>query len=131
MRGKWALVEVSSGRACQVCRSGKGCGIGIFSGWMARGPMRLTLPMGTGWCIGDRIDLTITPSLLLKLTWIAYGLPLLLLLGGLAAGVLAAALTATNPDILAGLGGLAGLAGGIWWMRKRAHLGLPIEASNS
>ncbi len=123
-----ALVEVKSGRGCAACRAGKGCGMAIFSGWFARGPIRLTLAARADWNVGDRIELRISPGALVRLAWTVYGVPLLLLLAGLGSGALVAPLGGVNPDIGAVVGGVFGLAAGLWLLRRHAATSLPLEA---
>lgn len=122
-----ALIEVPPGKACAACRAGRGCGMAIFSGWFARGPLRVALPLEAGWKRGDSIELEIPPGALLRLAWRAYGTPLLLLLTGLAGGTVAARFTALHPDLAAAGGGALGLALGMALLRRRAGSELPLK----
>ncbi len=121
-----ALIEVFPGQACATCRAGRGCGMAIFSGWFARGPLRVALPLEPGWKRGDSIALEIPPGALLRLAWFAYGVPLLLLLAGLAAGMVVAHFTGLNQDLAAAVAGALGLAGGIVLIRRGAGREIPL-----
>jgi sigma-E factor negative regulatory protein RseC len=115
-----ALIRVQPRTACQACSAGKGCGMGLFTGWMSTRGVAIEVASESDWQVGDSVAVQVTSSELTRLASLAYGLPLLAFL--LAAAAMAAWLPAGPvADLGAGLAGVAALVGSAWWLGHRAR----------
>ncbi len=110
LHGRTATVLVKSASVCYRCAAGKGCGAGLFQATDKPRYMQFELPEGMSVQTGDSIDLTIASKHLLRAALLAYGLPLLSMLGSLLA---LQSFSADSGDargvLVAGAGLLAGL----------------------
>lgn len=118
------VAATSSG--CARCAAGRGCGLGL----MPRSPTYLVCEVrGLALEVGSAVALDThdSASLRLRVIALAYGLPL----GGLVLGVASAAAIGAvgvvpggvTADALAALGGVIGLAGGVFaWTRLAPRL---------
>ncbi len=81
IRGDRAVVRVERAFACARCQAGRGCGAGLLEA--GRGAREFTLhrPPGIALAPGDRVSLRLAPERLLRAALLAYGLPLIALLG--------------------------------------------------
>lgn len=89
MDGGRITVVVDAPVACRRCASGKGCGAGLLAGSAKSRRIDVIAPAGITFEIGDVVTLTLAPAQLLRAALIAYGLPLVALVGSawLASGV--------------------------------------------
>jgi len=110
-----ADVAVDAANACARCRSGRGCGAGVFTGAPRRRVIRLAVPPGEYIAVGADVTIRIPGASLLRATLLAYGLPLAGLLCGGIAG-----LALDSGDIVAALAAGAGLAVGAFAARSQA-----------
>lgn len=116
----YAIVSVAPGQACPRCAAGKGCGAGLLYSAELQREIRVPLAAGSPLRAGDRVELGIPSSELLRAAIYAYGTPLAGMLLALAiAGLLPGPLT----DSLAVLAATAGLATA--WAGCRAWLSRP------
>jgi len=118
--GLW--VETLRKSTCGSCAAQAGCGHGLLNriGGDRRGLVRV-LPgePGVAACrIDDEVLISIPEEVVLRGSFIAYLLPLLCLLGGALA---ASALLPGSEDLLAALGGAAGLGLGFALVRWHGH----------
>lgn len=67
-------VEVSS--ACARCAAGKGCGAGLLGSGQRTRLLEVNLPPEWDLKVGDRVNLSLAPSHLLRAAGLAYGVPL-------------------------------------------------------
>ncbi len=82
-----ALLEVNAAR-CASCPGQAGCQQrSLFRGWFDNGPMQLVVERKR-LRVGHRVMVKITPAEQLKLAALAFGIPLILALIGLAIGAL-------------------------------------------
>ncbi|MDH5500952.1 MAG: SoxR reducing system RseC family protein [Gammaproteobacteria bacterium] len=114
--GAVAIVEVSTEVVCERCRSGKGCGAGLFGGQSTDRQVKARVATDLDIHRGDRVSVSLEPQHLLRATGIVYGYPLL---GGLLAAVVA--LILGLGDAMAALAALAGLVAGILLARFRVQ----------
>lgn len=116
IQGEQALLEVERNKPCGLCGATRGCGISLWGRifgqhrgvFLADNSLKLES--------GDRVIVGIEESALLSSALVAYGLPLLLLCVGAWLAPLLFGIQATSrpaSDLYAGLGALAGLAGGL------------------
>ena len=107
-----ATVAVAPVTGCERCAEGRGCGLGLFSGLLGRRVLEITVPSRPDLQVGQPVRLEINPSALVVASLLAYGIPLLGLLLGLASGV-------WLGSELAGLGaGVVGAGVGFLFTRK-------------
>lgn len=110
LNGRTATVIVKSSSVCHRCATGNGCGAGLLQAADKPRHMRIELPEGMSVHTGDSIDLTIGSKHLLRAALLAYGLPLITMLGSLLALQSFGDSTGDAGGVLvAGAGLLAGL----------------------
>lgn len=104
------LVETIRRSACGSCAAQKGCGHALLPQLSAgRGGRIRVLPAQADteqYRVGDDVQINIPDGVLLRGSFVAYGVPLLLLLAGALA---AASWLPGNQDLTAAAGGAAGL----------------------
>lgn len=121
LEGPYAWVRAfGPGPACGGCARQEGCstaGLGTVlddAAGKTRKPQLLRLPNAIHARPGDAVVIRAADGMVLKAVWRAYGMPLLLALGG---ALLAAGLTGSEAASLAGM--LVGLGGGFLLMRRQ------------
>jgi positive regulator of sigma E activity len=121
LEGQYAWVQAAGpGPACGSCAQKGGCstsGMGDIldeAGGKARKPQLMRLPNTIHARPGDAVIIRAADGMVLKAVWRAYGLPLVLALGG---AMLAMVLTGSELVAIAGM--LLGLAGGFFLMRVK------------
>lgn len=121
LEGPYAWVQAAGpGAACGSCAQQGGCsssGMGNVldeASGKGRKPQLLRLPNVIHARPGDAVIIRTADGMVLKAVWRAYGLPLVLALGG---ALLAMVVTASEPVAIAGM--LLGLAGGFFLMRSK------------
>lgn len=121
LEGPYAWVRASGpGPACGGCARQEGCGtVGLGTvlddaAGKTRKPQLLRLPNAIDARPGDAVVIRAADGMVLKAVWRAYGVPLLLALGG---ALLAAGLTGSEAAAVAGM--LVGLGGGFLLMRRQ------------
>ncbi len=83
--GRTARVVVEPSVVCSRCAAGNGCGAGRFQNTRKRHVIDIEIPAGQSFLIGDDIELLVGSRSLLRAALLAYGLPLMMLLGTLTA----------------------------------------------
>jgi positive regulator of sigma E activity len=114
--GVRADVVLDSLPACARCRTGKGCGAGVFAPRVAGRQVRVGVPTGSSVAIGDTVYLTVTGSSLSAAAFTAYGWPL----GGALAGGMVGQLLSAGDAVAATIA-VAGLVAGAWLARGEAR----------
>ena len=122
LEGPYAWVRASGpGPACGGCARQEGCGTtGLDSSLLddtsgkTRRQQLLRLPNAIHARPGDAVVIRAAAGMVLKAVWRAYGVPLLLALGG---ALLATGLTGSEAAAVAGM--LVGLGGGFLLMRRQ------------
>ena len=110
----WVYVVAARKSACDACGVKNGCGTAVFSKVLGRKPARILARNAAGARQGDRVLVGIDESAYLHGSFLLYGIPLLA--AGLAALVIRSLIgPGDGPEALAAL---AGLAGGLVWIRK-------------
>ena len=111
VEGDLAYVEIGARAAgCGRCHEVGGCGSNLMGGAQTQAPRTYRLPNRIGACVGDEVVLTIPDGALLKVSLLAYLLPVLLIIVG-------AALGERISDGIAIVGSLLGLVLGIGMLR--------------
>ena len=114
-RGR-ATVRVQSGVACPRCAAGRGCGA-MYQFAERNRLVEVPVPSASSLSIGQRVTLSLEPARLLQAAWLAYGIPLLAVLGATLAA--ASLLPAPVSDAAALAAATTGLAAACWWSRRR------------
>jgi sigma-E factor negative regulatory protein RseC len=105
--GKQVELELQRGSACAQCELSQGCGTGALGRLLGKRSKPLVIETDQALRPGDRLQLGLSESALVKASLTIYGLPLL---GMVAAGLLAsfAAVAEAWVALTAGVGFLAG-----------------------
>jgi len=128
-------ITVQSNRRdfCARCEAGKGCGGGLIGKLVAKPAAELVIPVSqsSAWAPGQRVELRLSASALLRVAAMVYLMPL----AGLFAGALAGTLL-SSESWLAVAGAMVGLILSIFLMRtlvrsRRVRLLEPQLAGNS
>lgn len=118
--GESAWVQTERRSSCGSCSARKGCGTGALAGLFGARAHEVEVRNPIGARPGEEVVLGISESLLVRGSVAVYLVPLLSLVAGavLAEG-LAPQLGWAGSDAPAIFGGLAGLAAGFLWLRRR------------
>jgi len=108
LEGDDALVESTQGGGCGSCDSENGCGSGKLSQLFCSEPRRFRVRNEANAQVGTLVQVNLPEGVLLQSALLMYILPLVLLMAGALAGAQWAQ-DATNADVSAAIGGLAGL----------------------
>lgn len=114
----WAWVETRRPSACGTCAAGQGCGTSLLAGVLGRrkAPVRVINRIGA--VAGDRVVIGISESSLVRGSLAIYAVPLLGLFAGALFGQLLSGGHAEYADLAPLLGGSAGFAAGLVWLRR-------------
>ena len=110
---KETTVEIVSHAACSECHAASVCGMSEYTEKAIQVPTR---PYA-GYGVGDEVQVVLKASMGMKAVWIAYFLPLLILLA-VALGLIALGV----PEVWAGLSGIAAVGVYylvVWLLRDR------------
>ena len=113
MTPKTTTVRIVSHSACSECHAAGLCGLSEFTEKAVEVP---TGPYAT-YGVGDEVQVVLKASMGFKAVWIAYFLPLVVLLA-VALGLIALGV----PEVVAGLAGIGAVALyylGVWLLRDR------------
>ena len=113
MTPKTTTVQIVSQSACSECHAAGLCGLSEFTEKAVEVP---TGPYAT-YGVGDEVQVVLKASMGFKAVWIAYFLPLVVLLA-VALGLIALGV----PEVVAGLAGIGAVALyylGVWLLRDR------------
>ena len=113
MTPKTTTVQIVSQSACSECHAAGLCGLSEFTEKAIEVP---TGPYAT-YGVGDEVQVVLKASMGFKAVWIAYFLPLVVLLA-VALGLIALGV----PEVVAGLAGIGAVALyylGVWLLRDR------------
>ncbi len=110
LEGDDALVQVARTSSCGSCESKGGCGTGALSSLFSDRAITLKVANSLGVRAGDRVVLGISEGALVKGSMMVYLLPLVGLLLGAGFGQMMAGQMLLDPDLMAAVGGLGGLA---------------------
>lgn len=123
--GAFALVEVQRQNGCGGCQSQAGCGTATLSKLFSpsfTAPIRVMNTLDVQ--VGDRVILSLDESQVVRQAFMAYGLPLIgLFLSAIILKFIAQTLFSMTPlqlDLVAILGGAAGLFMG-WGLTRKLH----------
>jgi len=115
LRDAGAWLELEAPSACTTCASGGGCG-SIARLGMRRAPWCVFVDVPAGTQRGDRLVIGLPQACVVQAAAIAYGLPLLAIVGG---SLLATALGAGDVGTILGAG--IGLGLGLLWARRHSR----------
>lgn len=121
IEGGEVWIETQRRSACGQCAANKGCGTAVLGQVLGvkRNVVRILNPSDTKVSIGDEIVVGVQEQALIRGSLAIYILPLLsLFLFGLLGDGVASQLHFSNPDIIAILFGLLGLAAGFFWVKR-------------
>jgi len=118
--GKQVELELQRGSACAGCELSQGCGIGALGRLLGKRSKPLVIETDRDLKPGDRLQLGLSESALVKASLTIYGLPLL---GMIAAGLLAsfAAVSETLVTLAAGVGFIGGFKLAVYLSRLLEH----------
>jgi sigma-E factor negative regulatory protein RseC len=120
--GDSAWVQTERRSSCGSCSARKGCGTGALAGLFGARLHEVEVHNPIGARPGDEVIVGISESLLVRGSLALYLLPLLSLVAGALLGEgLAPQLGLRGGEAPAILGGVAGLAGGLLWLRWRTR----------
>ncbi len=117
--GGFAVVETQQRAACGSCQSAGSCSTSVLSGLFKRHDNEMRVLNTLDVYPGDWVIIGVQERALVKLSLLAYLMPLI----GLIAGAIFADLWVRGPLMSYGelpqiFGGLSGLAGGFWILRR-------------
>jgi len=117
--GKRVELELQRGSACGQCELSQGCGTGALGRLLGKRSQPLVIETDRDLQPGDRLQLGLSESALVRASLTVYGLPLL---GMVVAGLIAS--FAIESDVLIALAACAGFFGGYKFARYLSH---PLE----
>ena len=113
MTPKTTTVQIVSQSACSECHAAGLCGLSEYTEKAIEVPTRPSATYG----VGDEVQVVLKASMGFKAVWIAYFLPLVVLLA-VALGLIALGV----PEVVSGLAGIGAVALyylGVWLLRDR------------
>lgn len=119
LEGEQALLEIVRDQPCGLCGQSRGCGGALWSRLLRRRDRVFRAENRLNAQVGDLVVVGMDESAVLRGATLAYGMPLMLLLAGAMLGS-AAFFPVMPQDAAAALGGVAGLSGGLFWLRRQA-----------
>jgi sigma-E factor negative regulatory protein RseC len=113
-----AWVETQRPTACGACAAGEGCGTSVLAGVLGRrkAPVRVINRIGA--VTGERVVIGIPASGLVRGSLAVYAVPLAGLFAGAVLGQFLGGGYAEYTDLAPLLGGSAGFAAGLAWLRR-------------
>jgi len=117
--GKRVELELQRGSACGQCELSQGCGTGALGRLLGKRSKPLVIETDRDLKPGDRLQLGLSESALVRASLTVYGLPLL---GMVVAGLIAS--FAIESDVLIALAACTGFIGGYKFARYLSH---PLE----
>lgn len=117
VRGEMAEVEGQRRSTCGSCAANGACGTSLIDRYLGRKRSLVWAQNAIGAGPGDRVILGLPEGALLKVSFVAYLVPLLALIGGGAIGDYVAGMLAPGyVRALSVSGGLSALAAALWWL---------------
>ena len=113
MTPKTTTVRIVSHAACSECHAAGVCGLSEYTEKAIEVPTSSSATYG----VGDEVQVVLKATMGLKAVWLAYFLPLVVLLG-VALGLIALGLSEVAAG-LAGIGAVALYYGVLWLLRDR------------
>lgn len=120
--GDDALVEVEQG-GCGRCHEKGGCGGQHLTQTFCSGPRTWRARNDIQATVGDSVRVAVTPESLRRSANLAYGLPLLALVGGAVAGM------AIAGEIASIGGAVVAVGSAFFWLRRHSSQGAGNQAS--
>lgn len=117
--GDYAWVETQRKTTCGSCAVQKGCGTSVLAKVLGNRTSRIRVVNTIGASTGEMVVIGVEDGMLVRTSFAVYAMPLiLLLLGGLAGGMLADALQWEAREGATATGGVLGLLLGFLWLRR-------------
>jgi len=117
--GEFAWVETQRRAVCDSCTAQHGCGSGTLAKVLGRKRVRVKALNRLGAAVGDRVIVSLEDEALVRGSLAVYAVPILWMLGGALLGELILNPSAsTESDLITVVSGLAGLAAGLYWLRR-------------
>ncbi len=121
--GEYAWVETQRKTACGSCSVQKGCGTGVLAKVLGNRVSRIRVINTIGAGKNELVVLGLEDGALVRSAFALYAMPLiLLLLGGVAGGLLAEGLSWQSQEGATAVCGVLGLLLGFAWMRRYGHV---------
>ncbi|MBW1858689.1 MAG: SoxR reducing system RseC family protein [Deltaproteobacteria bacterium] len=115
IQGRMALVVTIMEPECESCKAKEACSTLGGGGANAEIPARNT----AGAEVGDIVTISMAGSSLVKVSFLVYMLPILVLIAGIVLGHLLSTVIPVNENILVGVFGLFGFSGTFVWLKKK------------
>jgi sigma-E factor negative regulatory protein RseC len=117
--GEFAWVETQRRAVCDSCTAQHGCGSGTLAKILGHRRVRVRALNHLGAEVGDRVIVSLEDEALVRGSLAVYAVPILWMLGGAALGELILNPSgSTESDLITVVSGLAGLAAGLYWLRR-------------
>lgn len=112
-------VETERRSTCSSCSARAGCGTGVLSRVLGKRRNRVRVISELSLRVGDRVVIGIHEQALVRGSLAVYAVPIVLMLLGALAGELGARqFLWQSAEAASTLLGVAGLAGGLWWLQR-------------
>lgn len=119
VQGQRAEVECVRRSTCGGCTTAGACGTPLLERFLGRKPLLLWVCNPTGALPGDEVVVGIPEEALLKASFVAYLVPLIVMIGGgVVGGLIAETIAPGHVQGLSVLGGTGGLAASLWWLGR-------------
>ncbi|MGB5438050.1 MAG: SoxR reducing system RseC family protein [Gammaproteobacteria bacterium] len=123
VQGAFAWIESERTTTCGACNVRKGCGTAVLAKVLGRRRVHLRVINRIHAQVGDEVVIGISESGLVRGSLAVYAAPLAgLFAGAIAGNALGHNFLPGRPDLLAIAGALAGLAAGLFWLRRFSRL---------
>ena len=123
VQGAFAWIESERTSTCGACNVRKGCGTAVLAKVLGRRRVHLRVINRINAQVGDEVVIGISESGLVRGSLAVYAVPLAgLFAGAIAGNALGHYFFPGRPDLLAIAGALAGLAAGLFWLRRFSRL---------
>jgi len=119
VQGEYAWIESERTSTCGVCNERRGCGTSVLAKVFGQRKVHLRVLNRVNARVGDAVVIGIPESGLLRGSLAVYAAPLSgLFAGALAGDLLGGLFFPGNPDPASIAGALAGLAAGLFWLKR-------------
>jgi sigma-E factor negative regulatory protein RseC len=125
VRAGQAEVRTLRQSSCGSCAAKSGCGTSLIAAWFPQRELRFLLANDIGASPGDRVVVGLEEGRLQRGSLLLYAVPLAGLLGGALAGDGLLQRLRAETELGAILGGLLGLFGALWFVRRQARAAAP------
>ena len=119
VEGNEVWVETERRSTCSSCSAQAGCGTAVLSRVLAKRRNRVRVLSDLPLRVGDRVVIGVHEQALVRGSLAVYAVPIVMMLLGALAGELGARqFLWQSAEAASTLLGVAGLAGGLWWLQR-------------